>query len=81
MIHFHSIIISPNFVCDNLWKTYTLDICFSMHLNEVTAPCDHELLSETDKIKNLDRNFLKEVLTIAACELLFIDRDKLTVLL
>ena len=52
-----------------------------MHLNEVTAPCDHELLSETDKIKNLDRNFLKEVLTIAACELLFIDRDKLTVLL
>ena len=58
-----------------------LNVYFSIHLNKVIDVYDIELFSETDAIQNLDRKYLRKLLTIATCELLFIFRGKLIVLL
>lgn len=79
MIHFHSLMNFSIFSMTIYGKP--LNVYFSIHLNKVIDVYDIELFSETDAIQNLDRKYLRKLLTIATCELLFIFRGKLIVLL
>ena len=79
MIHFHSLMNLSIFSMTLYGKP--LNVYFSMHLNKVIDVCDIAFFSETDTIQNLDRKYLRKLLTIATCELLFIFRGKLILLL
>ena len=79
MIHFHSLMNLSIFSMTIYGKP--LNVYFSMHLNKVIDVCDIAFFSETDTIQNLDRKYLRKLLTIATCELLFIFRGKLILLL